>query len=248
LKDDILAWSNSDSNNGSSQSTYYIDTATISVGSKIYRFTNWVDVNVDGLRFHNDFGDEGYKIVEWLDGVAQQVWTIGNLNSVITDGSDGFDVVAQNITTTTTFAGQGYKRLTNQYSFNNNGTQILNTGNYIEDEQGLYCALVDTLNVGDPLVNSRTGNGSTRKYFGKFQVGTQLYSWQEQIMVNLNGFFIFTINDEESGYDGTEYLMVEVRNGIVQKIVNVGTYVFTWSDGNIQGEIYTNNEFYGTCS
>jgi len=154
----------------------------------------------------------------------------------------------ENITTTTTFAGQPFNRVSDMYSFQNNGVEILNTGDYREDEQGLYWALVDALNVGDPVVNNRTSNGSTKKYFGTFQVGTQLYSWQENIMTYYNGFYVFRVNDVDSGFGGSERLIVEVRDGIVQKIVNVGTYVYTYSDGTVQGEINTNNSLYGTCS
>jgi hypothetical protein len=247
LKDDILAWSNSDGNNGSSQSTYYIDTATISVGSKIYRFTDWVDVNVDGLRFHNDFGDEGYKIVEWLDGVAQQVWTIGNLNGIITDGSDGFDVVVQNITTTTTFSGQSFNRISERSVVRLNGVEAFRPSDYRNDRQGFYCALVDSIIVGDPLVNDWSASGSTKKYYGEFQVGTQIYSFSGNMDIYKNGFYLMSISGS-SVYGGGDHLMVEFADGVVQSIVNVGTNVYTFSDGNVQGEIYTDNDLYGTCS
>lgn len=94
LKNDIYSWYYSDSNAGSAGSYYNVDNNPIEVGTNVFGYnTNVFDSSVSGLRFHMDFGDEGYKIVEWSDGVVQQVWTIGNIAGIISDGSDGFDVI-----------------------------------------------------------------------------------------------------------------------------------------------------------
>ena len=83
-----------DSNAGNAGAYYNVDNNPIEVGTNVFGYnTNVFDSSVSGLRFHMDFGDEGYKIVEWSDGVVQQVWTIGNIAGIISDGSDGFDVI-----------------------------------------------------------------------------------------------------------------------------------------------------------
>lgn len=137
----------------------------------------------------------------------------------------------ENITTTTTFSGQVYKTVNkvNAWAANN-----MYFGNYINDEEGLYCVLVDSLTN----YASSSSSGNALKYFGTFQVGTQIFTWQEQISTSLNGFFVLS---NVEGYN--EYLMVSIQNGMVDKIVQVGTRVFNYPDGTTQGYINPNSNY-----
>lgn len=109
---------------------------------------------------------------------------------------------------------------------------------YLNDENTLYCSLVDAL-TNYP---SSSSSGNALKYFGTFQVGTQIFTWQEQIYTSLNGFFVLT---NVEGYGNGLYLMVSIQNGMVDKIVEVGTRVFNYPDGSTQGYINPNSNY--TC-
>lgn len=153
----------------------------------------------------------------------------------------------ENITTTTTFSGQSFSRISERSVVRINGVEAFRPSDYRNDRQGFYCALVDSIIVGDPLVNDWSASGSTKKYYGEFQVGTQIYSFSGNMDIYKNGFYLMSISGS-SVYGGGDHLMVEFADGVVQSIVNVGTNVYTFSDGNVQGEIYTDNDLYGTCS
>lgn len=151
------------------------------------------------------------------------------------------------ITTTTTYSGQPFNRVSNTTSYSTNGVVTFMPSDYREDESGMYCAFVDELIVGDPTVNQKTAGGSTKKFYGEFKPGTQLYDYQGNILWWYEGFYTMKLYGNDGEYSSNEYLMVEFREGIIQKIINVGNRVYTYNDGTVQGEIYTNNDLYGTC-
>ena len=93
LKEAIYTWFNSPTNNGNSGSTYKRTDAELVVGSQLYYYNATINTNAQGLKFHKDFGNTGFKIINWVDGVASQVWTIGNIQGIINDGSDGFQII-----------------------------------------------------------------------------------------------------------------------------------------------------------
>lgn len=93
LKEAIYNWFNSPNNNGSSGSTYKYTDSDLVVNTELYGFNEQPATGITGLRFHEDFGNEGYKIINWVGGVAQQVWIIGNIQGIINDGSDGFAII-----------------------------------------------------------------------------------------------------------------------------------------------------------
>lgn len=150
------------------------------------------------------------------------------------------------VTTTTTFSGQSFKRISERSVVRINNVDVFRPSDYRNDREGFYCTLVDAINVGDPLVNNWSASGSTKKYFGEFQVGTQIYSFSENMDIYKNGFYLMSISGS-SVYGSADHLMVEFVDGVVQSIVNVGRNVYTYSDGTVQGEIYTNNDLYGNC-
>lgn len=151
-----------------------------------------------------------------------------------------------NITTTTTSAGQTFNQILNWNVFKENGVEVFRASDYIFDESGLYCALVDWMDVVDPAQNQHTSNGNALKYYGDFQVGTQTYSYGGYIQT-FDGFRVMRIQNSDT-YNFSDYLIVEFSQGVIQKIINVGTMVYTYADGTVQGEINTNNSLYGTCS
>lgn len=142
----------------------------------------------------------------------------------------------ENITTTTTYSGQVYKTVSKLNIWDQTGVLF---GNYMNDENGLYCAIVDSLTN----YSGSGSGGNALKYFGTFQVGTQMFTWQEQIYTSLNGFFIL---HNVEGYDNGLFLLVSIQNGMVNKIVEVGTRVFNYPDGSTQGYINPNSNY--TCS
>jgi len=93
LKEAIYNWHYSQTNNGGSGSTYKFTDAALEVDTELYGFNENPATSVTGLRFHSDFGIDGFKIINWVSGVAQQVWVIGNIQGIINDGSDGFQII-----------------------------------------------------------------------------------------------------------------------------------------------------------
>jgi len=152
------------------------------------------------------------------------------------------------VTTTTTYSGQPFKAVSEITTYKTNGNVTFTPSDYREDESGMYCAFVDELTVGDPTVNHKTSNGNSKKYYGEFKPGTQLFSYQGSLLWWYEGFYTMKMNGSDGEYASNEYLIVEFREGIIQKIINVGNKVYTYSNGTVQGSIYTNNDLYGTCS
>lgn len=93
LKEAIYNWFYSPNNNGSTGSTYKYTDPDLAVNTQLYNFNESINNYTTGFRFHADFGDFGYKIINWNSGIAQQVWNIGNIQGIINDGSDGLAVI-----------------------------------------------------------------------------------------------------------------------------------------------------------
>lgn len=145
----------------------------------------------------------------------------------------------ENITTTTTYAGQppnqftevnvGYVDGVVTYYFNFNW----------DDVQTMYCQAVEWMTM-DAYTNFA---GSAKKYFGDFKVGTMVYSWQNLPEVSVTGYRF--VNLPVYGLS-----IIYIFEGVVQSITRVGTrHFYNGPNGELtQGEIYTDNNLYGTCS
>ena len=191
-------------------------------------------INGDTITLFKKCGDTivitGYSSASYYDGNATTTTTVAPTTTTTTTSGQ--------VTTTTTYANQppnqfteinvGYVNGTVTYYFNQN-----------ETKEEAYCDAVEFLTMNA----STNSGGSAKKYFGTFQVGTMIYNWQNQAMVNTSGYRVANIQ----GYTG--YTIITILSGVVQSIIPIGTkHFYNGPNGELsQGEIYTDSSLYGTC-
>ena len=191
-------------------------------------------INGDTITLFKKCGDTivitGYSSASYYDGNATTTTTVVPTTTTTTTSGQ--------VTTTTTYANQppnqfseinvGYVNGTVTYYFNQN-----------ETKEEAYCDAVEFLTMNA----STNSGGSAKKYFGTFQVGTMIYNWQNQAMVNTSGYRVANI----PGYTG--YTIITILNGVVQSIIPIGTkHYYNGPNGSLsQGEIYSDSALYGTC-
>ncbi len=193
-------------------------------------------INGDTITLFKKCGDTivvtGYSNVSYYDGDATTTTTTTVAPTTTTTTTSG------QVTTTTTYANQP----PNQFSEVNvgyvNGT-VTYYFNQQSSKEDAYCDVVEYL----VLNATRNSGGSAKKYFGTFQVGTMIYNWQNQAMVNTSGYRVCNI----PGYTGLT--IITISSGVVQSIIPVGTmHYYNGPNGALsQGEIYDDSVLYGTC-